>query len=107
MNNKTYDILKFVAQIVLPALGTLYFALAGIWGFPYGEEIVGTITAIDAFLGAILGLSSVKYYKDGKDVVGTLTVNENNEAVNFDFSEITLEDLMNLKGAKVKVDVQE
>lgn len=62
MSNKVYDVLKFIAQIVLPALGTLYFALAGIWGFPYGEQIVGTISAIDAFLGAILGISSVRYY---------------------------------------------
>lgn len=66
MSNKIYDILKFVAQILLPALGTLYFALASIWGLPYGEEIVGTITAIDAFLGAILGISSVNYNKDKK-----------------------------------------
>lgn len=66
LNNKTYDILKFVAQILLPALGTLYFALAGIWNFPYGEEIVGTITAIDTFLGAILGLSSANYNKEEK-----------------------------------------
>lgn len=63
MNDKVYDILKFIAQVVLPAIGTLYFALAGIWGFPYGEEIVGTITAIDAFLGAILGISSYQYNK--------------------------------------------
>lgn len=61
MSNKTYDILKFIAQIALPAVGTLYFALANIWGFPYGEEIVGTITAVDAFLGAILGISTAKY----------------------------------------------
>lgn len=66
MSNKLYDILKFVAQIVLPALGTLYFALAGIWGFPYGEEIVGTIVAIDTFLGGILGLSSVQHNKKEK-----------------------------------------
>lgn len=66
LNNKTYDILKFIAQIVLPAIGTLYFALAGIWNFPYGEEIVGTITAVDTFLGALLGLSSVNYNKEGK-----------------------------------------
>ena len=66
LNNKTYDILKFIAQIVLPAVGTLYFALAGIWNFPYGEEIVGTITAVDTFLGALLGLSSVTYNKEGK-----------------------------------------
>ena len=63
MNNKVYDILKWVAQIVLPALGALYFALAQIWGLPYGEEIVGTITAIDCFLGAILGISNVQYKK--------------------------------------------
>ena len=63
MNNKVYDILKWVALIFLPALGTLYFALSGIWGLPYGEEIVGTITAIDAFLGALLGISNINYKK--------------------------------------------
>lgn len=63
MNNKVYDVLKWIAQIVLPALGALYFALAQIWGLPYGEEIVGTITAIDCFLGAILGISNIQYKK--------------------------------------------
>jgi hypothetical protein len=63
MSNKVYDVLKFVAQIVLPAIGTLYFALARIWGFPYAEEIVGTITAVDAFLGALLGISTMQYNK--------------------------------------------
>ena len=62
MSNKTYDILKYFAQIVLPALATLYFALSQIWGFPYGEEIVGTIAAVDAFLGAVLKISSDQYY---------------------------------------------
>lgn len=61
MSNRVYDILKFVAQILLPAIGTLYFALARIWGFPFAEEIVGTITAVDAFLGALLGISSMQY----------------------------------------------
>ena len=60
-NNRTFDILKFVAQIGLPALGTLYFALSQIWGLPYGEQIVGTITAIDVFLGAVLGVSTAQY----------------------------------------------
>lgn len=64
MKDKTYDILKFIAQIFLPALGTLYFALAGIWGLPYGEQIVGTITAIDTFLGAVLKISTNQYNKD-------------------------------------------
>ncbi len=61
--NKVYDILKFVAQIVLPAVATLYFALSSIWGLPYGEQIVGTITAIDTFLGALLGISTASYKK--------------------------------------------
>jgi len=64
LKNEVYDVLKFIAQIVLPALGALYFALAGIWGLPYGEQIVGTITAIDAFLGALLGISTRQYNKE-------------------------------------------
>ena len=63
MSNKAYDVLKFIALVVLPAFGTLYFALAGIWGLPYGEQIVGTITAIDTFLGVILGISTAQYNK--------------------------------------------
>ena len=63
MSNKLYDVLKYIAQIVLPALATLYFALAGIWGLPYGEQVVGTITAIDAFLGALLRITTIKYEK--------------------------------------------
>ena len=64
MSNKVYDVLKFIAQILLPALGTLYFALAKIWGFPYAAEIVGTIYAVDAFLGALLGISTANYNKE-------------------------------------------
>ena len=63
LSNKAYDILKWIAQLLLPAVATLYFALAGIWGFPYGEQIVGTITAIDTFLGVILGISTAQYKK--------------------------------------------
>jgi hypothetical protein len=56
--DKVYDILKWICLIVLPACGTLYFALSGIWGFPYGEQVVGTLTAIDTFLGALIGVSA-------------------------------------------------
>lgn len=63
MSNKMYDVLKWMALVFLPAIGTLYFALAGIWGFPYGEEIVGTITALDTFLGVLLGISTAQYNK--------------------------------------------
>lgn len=72
LSNKVYDILKWIAQFLLPAAGTLYFALAGIWNFPYGEEVVGTITAVDTFLGVLLGISSVQYNKQE-------TVGEGNE----------------------------
>ena len=61
LTNKSYDVLKWIAQYLLPAAGTLYFALSGIWGLPYGEQIVGTITAIDTFLGVILGISTMQY----------------------------------------------
>ena len=64
LSNKAYDILKWIAQILLPAVGTLYFALAGIWGLPYGEQVVGTITAVDTFLGVVLGISSSQYKKE-------------------------------------------
>lgn len=63
MSNKVYDVLKYVTQIGLPAVGTLYFALSGIWGFPYAEQVVGTITAIVTFLGVLLGISSANYNK--------------------------------------------
>lgn len=64
MSNRMYDILKWIAQYLLPGLGTLYFALAKIWGLPYGVEIVGTISAFDAFLGGLLGISSANYYSE-------------------------------------------
>lgn len=65
MSNKLYDALKWIALILLPAVGTLYFALAGIWGFPYAEQVVGTVTAVDTFLGVIIGISSSQYNKRG------------------------------------------
>ena len=63
MSNKVYDVLKWIALIFIPAIGALYFGLAQIWGFPYGEEIVGTLTLIDTFLGALLGISTAQYNK--------------------------------------------
>lgn len=73
MKSKLYDMLKWMAQYFFPAMGTLYFALSGIWGLPYGEQIVGTITAIDIFLGIILGISSAQYNKtkDGSFLIDT------------------------------------
>ena len=66
MSNKVYDVLKWIAMYLLPALGTLYFALSGIWRLPYGEQVVGTITAMDTFLGVILGISTSQYNKSNQ-----------------------------------------
>ena len=63
LNNKVYDVLKFIAQIVLPAVATFYISIAGIWGLPYGEEVSGTIMAIDTLLGALLMISTTAYNK--------------------------------------------
>lgn len=63
MPDKLYDILKWLTMYLLPAVGTLYFALASIWGFPFGEQVVGTVSAIETFLGVVLGISNIKYKK--------------------------------------------
>lgn len=63
LHDKVYDILRWVANYLLPGAGTLYFALAQIWGLPYGEQIVGTITAIVTFLNVLLGISNNAYNK--------------------------------------------
>ena len=63
ISNKLYDILKWLVIIVLPAVATLYSAMSNVWGWPYSEEIVTTITAVDTFLGAVLCISSATYNK--------------------------------------------
>lgn len=62
-NSKIYDCLKWIALVVLPAVATLYGVLSNIWKLPLGDEIVATITAVDTFLGTILGISSIRYAK--------------------------------------------
>ena len=64
MSNRTYDILKYICQYVLPAAGTLYFALSQIWGLPYGEQVVGTIATVDTFIAVCLGISTYTYNKE-------------------------------------------
>lgn len=76
ITGKLYDRLKFLAQILLPALGTFYFTLAQIWGLAAGEEVLGTIVAFDLFLGAILGISQMAYAKQ-VDSGGTVLVAPN------------------------------
>lgn len=64
MSNKVYDILKFIAQLLLPALATLWATLGKIWNWPLVTEIAATICAVDTFLGVILGISSSQYNKE-------------------------------------------
>ena len=64
MSGKIYDVLKYVAMFFLPALAILVKTVFAIWGIPYGEEISATIVAVNAFLGACLGISSISYQKD-------------------------------------------
>jgi hypothetical protein len=75
-DNKLYDRLKFLAQVLLPALGTLYFALAGIWGFPAAEKVVGTIVAVDTFLGVLLHISTTAYNASDARYDGNLVITE-------------------------------
>lgn len=67
MRNETYDSMKYIAQIVIPAVSTLYFALSKIWGLPYGPEVVGTLAAVDAFMGAILKISTDSYNNEADE----------------------------------------
>lgn len=76
LSNKLYDDLKWVAQIALPAVGALYFALSGLWHFPHPQEVVGTVTAVDAFLGLLLGLSTSSYNKSDSKFDGSLALEE-------------------------------
>lgn len=71
LSNKVYDVMKWVVMIVLPACGTFYFALSEIWNLPYATQVVGTLTAIEVFLGALIGISTVTYNKEKRD--GTIS----------------------------------
>ena len=82
ITGKLYNILKFLALVVLPAVGTLYFTLAAIWGLPAAEQVVGTIVAMDTFLGVILQISSTSY--NSSTAQGTLNIHETQDGKTFD-----------------------
>lgn len=79
ITGKLYDRLKWIAQIFLPAVGTLYFTLAGIWSLGSGEQVVGSIMAVDLFIGVLLGISQVNYNKQVAD--GVMHVEETADGV--------------------------
>lgn len=77
-SNKLYDAVKYVAQILLPAVGTLYFGVAQAWGLANSTQVVGTIVAIDTFLGVLLHISSSQY-NSGTKYAGTVNVYETDD----------------------------
>lgn len=95
---------KFLTVIVLPALGTLYFALAQIWGLPSGEQVLGSVLAVEACLGAMLGLSSRQYQQSGAKYVGDINIREAPDKTLFSLDlKGAPEDLKDKKEATFKV----
>ena len=106
MTDRTYNVLRWVSQYYLPAAGTLYFTLAGIWGLPYGEQIVGTLSAISLFIGVIIGISSRQYAKSGAGTDGTMLLDDSdpNKDVFQLHLDTPLETLINKSSITFKVD---
>lgn len=104
ITGKLYDWLKYLAQIVLPALGTLYFSIAAIWGISGADKVVGTIMAVDLFLGVLLGISQHNYNK-GIEQGGELLVNEDQLLFQLDDEKVDIEKLKagNKKEVRFKV----
>lgn len=95
MNDRTYDLLKWLCLIVLPALATLYATLGKVWGLPYTEQIPLTINAIATFIGVCIGVSTLAYnkevinFEDEEDGIGGIPEEDYNELE--DFTEEQLE----------------
>ena len=104
LSDKTYDILKWIALYLLPALGTLYFTLSGLWGLPYGEQIVGTIPAIDTFVAVIIGISKYNYKGDGTLHIDTSDPTKDLYSLDF---ETMLDDIPKKKQVTLMVDAKD
>lgn len=97
LNNKLYDSAKYTAQVVLPAVGTLYFALAQIWHLPSATEVVGTITAVDTFLGVALHIQNVSYNNSDEKYDGAVVITETPDKKTYS---------LNLKGEPEEIDTK-
>lgn len=84
VSNTFYDFLKFIALILLPAVGTLYFTLAAIWNLPAAEEVIGSITAVDTFLGVLVRFASSSYDKSDAKYGGVINVTETDDKKSYD-----------------------
>lgn len=83
LNSKQYDIIKWLTVTLLPAVGTLYFALATIWNFPAGQQVLGTLLAVQAFIGVVMGVSTKQYEESGEKYSGEIKVNETPEKLGY------------------------
>lgn len=63
LNDKVYDLLKWICMVVIPAMTTAYVGLAAVWGWPYATEVAKTSAVICTLLGALLGISTAQYNK--------------------------------------------
>ena len=79
LSNSFYDVLKWVVTLLLPGLGTLYYAIAGIWGLAYAEQVVGTIAAVTVFLGVVMKLGDLSYSKSQTKYDGSMNVAETDD----------------------------
>lgn len=105
LSNRMYDILKAFVQLVLPATGTLYFALAAIWGLPKADEVVGTLAAVATFLGVILAFGSRSYNNSDAKYDGVLDIQEEDSRKTYTFNvHDDIEDLDSRKEVLIKVD---
>lgn len=104
-NNVMYDRVKWVAQYGLPGLGALYFGLAQIWGFPFGAEIVGTISLLDVFLGVLLGISAKTYNNSDAKYDGALVIDTTDPKKDVYSIEVAapLEELSSAESIRLKV----
>jgi hypothetical protein len=74
--DQTYKRMKFAVQVLLPALSTLYFALGAIWDLPYIQQVIGTLAAISAFLGVLVGLSAKNFSRSDQRFDGHIDIQE-------------------------------
>lgn len=103
-SNKVYDALKYIAQIFLPAAGTLYFAIAQTWGWSNGTEVVGTIVAVDTFLGVLLQISNVQYENSNLKYDGAVQIYDSPEKKTYSLDlHDDIEELDNKKEVILKV----
>lgn len=66
LNDKVYDVLKWLSLIALDAVGVAYESLASVWNLPFGDEVMKTCTIFSILIGTLIGISTYNYKKGDK-----------------------------------------